>query len=217
MTEGPYALAPLVTVNADFTDGPHGSLDNVLAVLPGAVIAFVQEAKRIRFRDRLTRLFGVRQGRTEAKAGSALLWDRSRCKVIRAGQVLAARPEPGDALLPRWLAWADLRIDGSLEIRAIAGHRPLKSTGDQLEFDIALEQLIDSSFLPCIVGLDTNSPNPAALAGSMGLLWRGFGIDGFMYDRGLSLSRALPLRRTRSDHRAVMSQLDVPLEGRRLA
>lgn len=209
-----YSEAPLVTVNADYTDGPRGSLDNVRVVLPGAVIAFVQEAKRFQLREHLTRLLGVRQGRTEAKAGSALVWDRSRCRLLRGGQVLAARPEPGDELLPRWLQWADLQIDGTLLVKAIAGHRPLKSTGDQPEFDEALGTLVDSSTFPVIAGLDANTYNPHALAEDLGLEWRGKGIDGFMYDESLRLGPARRLRPTNSDHRAVMSVLHVPTSRR---
>ena len=67
-------MAPVVSVNADYTDGPW-SLLNVTAVMPGSVFTFVQEGKRIQFREHLSQLVGVKQGKREDRAGSAVLYD----------------------------------------------------------------------------------------------------------------------------------------------
>lgn len=203
--------APIVTVNADFTDGPEGGFDNIAAIIPGAVITFGQEGKRVRLRDRLTQLIGVQQGDSDAKAGAFLLWDKHRCKVLDRGFKLGVRPGPGEQMLPRFLSWADLQIDGALSVRAIAAHRPPHRYRDLWPaFDLELDELVDRSRLPSIVGIDTNTEHPRAFADRLDLLWTGHKIDGFAYDPSLELSPARPLKSTRSDHRAVLSVLTVP-------
>lgn len=203
--------APIVTVNADFTDGPKVGLENVRAVLPGSVITFVQESKYINFRDRLTHMLGVSQGRERDTANSSLLWDSHRVEVLNRDVTLACDPRPGDDMLARFLRRIDCRIDNELLVSAIVGHRPPgRFKHLWAEFDQAVDAEVRWAPYPVIVGMDTNSLNPAALARSFGLKWSGRGIDGFMYSPKLRLSRARRLKRTRSDHRAVMSTLEIP-------
>lgn len=203
--------APIVTVNADFTDGPERGLDNVQRVMPGSVITFVQESKRISFRENLTRLIGVRQGDAPDKANSTLLWDRSRVRMVDFNQSLAVDAHRGVEMLPRWLKRLDCRVDDALPVSAIVGHRPPPRYKHLWpEFDDALEAEIYWAPFPVIVGLDTNSHAPAALARRFGLRWAGRGIDGFMYSPKLRVVRPRRLMRTHSDHRAVMATLEVP-------
>lgn len=207
--------APIVTVNADFTDGPKVGLENVQRILPGSVITFVQESKYIRFRDRLTHMIGVSQGDKPDTANSSLLWDRSRVDVLDRSMSLAVDPLPGDEILPRFLRRIDCRIDDALLVSAIVGHRPpARYSHLWPAFDEALDVEIQYAPFPAIVGLDTNSLNPAALARSLRMKWAGRGIDGFMYSPKLRVVRPRRLFRTRSDHRAVMATLEVPTHDR---
>lgn len=201
--------APIVTVNADFTDGAKVGLENVRANLPGSVITFVQESKRIRLREKLPHLLGVRQGTEPDKANSSLIWDKSRVHLIDHTQTLAVDAHPGVEMLPRWLKRIDCRIDDRLLVSAIVGHRPPpRYRWLWPEFDQAVAAEIQFAPFPTIVGLDTNSHTPAMLARSLGLRWSGRGIDGFMYDRRLHVSRARRMKATRSDHRAVLAFLE---------
>lgn len=203
-------VAPIVTVNADFTDGPRTGLENVQHVLPGSVLTFVQEGKRVQFRDRLSWLLGVSQGhQDDARRNSAILWDRSRVDVLHTNVSLAVEPRSGDEILARFLRRLDCEVDGSLKASAIVGHRPpryLKHLWP--EFDEALEREVEYAPYPVIVGIDTNDLTPARLARSMGLRWSGRGIDGFMYSPELHVSRARSMKPTQSDHRAVLAFLE---------
>lgn len=207
--------APIVTVNADFTDGPKVGLDNVRAVLPGSVITFVQESKHIKLRDRLPRMLGVSQGHEPDTANSSLLWDHSRVEVLDKSVSLAVDPQQGDEMLPRFLRRIDCKVDDALLLSAIVCHRPPPRYKHLWPaFDEALDVEVRYAPFPVVVGLDTNSLNPAALARSIGLKWAGRGIDGFMYSPKLRVVRPRRLMRTRSDHRAVMATLEVPNHDR---
>lgn len=202
--------APIVSVNVDFTDGPVRGLGNLQAVLPGSVLTFVQEGKRLQLRDRLTSLVGVSQGRgSDARRNSAILWDRSRVDVLHANVALAAEPQPGDDMLVRFLRRIDCEVDGRLKVSGIVGHRPPRYLRHLWpEFDEALDREVRYAPYPVLVGIDTNDLTPARLARSMGLRWSGQGIDGFMYSPELNVSRARSMKPTHSDHRAVLAFLE---------
>lgn len=203
----------LVTVNVDFTDGAHVGLDNFVRVYPGAALGFVQEAKHIDLRDELTGLLGVQQGESSAAAGSALVWDKTRLHRHKRGQELGARAVKG-ATQDRLLQWVDLEylyLPGVM-FRAVGGHRPPRYAGHaaRKEFDGNAARLIARSPYPVIFGLDANELRPRQWAArTLGLSWRGKGIDGFAYTPSLDLGPATRLPKTRSDHRAVTSVLSM--------
>lgn len=209
--------AILATINAQGVSDPAPiTLGNVRDVLPGVAVGFLQEVAPLRgsfaLRLRLSKLLGVHQlRRTSALAGSALVWDRSRVECLRRGHVLAAIPEPGDDLRKRYVLWADLLLDGIMTIRAMVGHRPLPSTGDQPEFDRTLIALVEETpaGLPVVVGLDANAHKLPAVQLATGLTWQHLGIDGFLVDQGLRTGLVTRGPRTNSDHLPLYMPLAV--------
>lgn len=206
MTSRPFVVS---TVNAQGVQKPADVvLDNVRRSLPGVTIAGLQEvaplrAKAHRLRANLPgRLLGVHQSlHSPASAGSAVVWDKGRCTARRRGVELLAIPEPGDALRRRSAAWVDLDVDGLGDLRFIAAHRPLLSTGDQPEFDRNLARFLQACPLPWIVAMDANARDLPVLA-RLGR-WRHVGIDGFLVSSQLVPGQVFRLPRTRSDHRPL--------------
>lgn len=203
------ARVQMVTTNVDFTDGPRGSLANFLDSFPGAGLAFLQEAKKLDLRHELSGLVGVHQAGDTARAGSALVWDRTQLQALGRSWHLGANPVPG-WMLARWLTWADLEHRAtSFRFRGIAAHAPPRYLGKapQAEFKANLARFIALSPLPVVVGLDTNQKNPARWAGDLGLGWAGKGVDGFAYSHTLDVGDVRRLKPTGSDHRAVAATL----------
>lgn len=210
MTSRPFVVS---TVNARGVTAPADVvLDNVRRTLPGVTIAGLQEvaplrAEAHRLRAHLPgRLLGVHQAlRSPASAGSAVVWDKTRCQVRRRGVELLATPEPGDALRRRSGAWVELDVDGLGPLLFMAAHRPLASTGDQPEFDANLARFLEACPLPWIVAMDANARDLPVLA-RLGR-WRHVGIDGFLVSRQLVPGQVFGLPRTRSDHRPLAMEV----------
>lgn len=207
MTARPFVVS---TVNAQgVTDPADVVLDNVRTTLPGVTIAGLQEvaplagAMGIRSlrRNLPGRLLGVHHAlRTPATAGSAVVWDKSRVQLRRRGVELLAQPEPGDDLRPRYGAWVQVAVDDA-PLLFMAAHRPLRSTGDQPEFDRNLSVFLEACPLPWIVAMDANARDLPVLA-RLGR-WRHVGIDGFLVSRQLVTGHVFRLPPTRSDHRPL--------------
>jgi hypothetical protein len=196
------------TVNAQGVTDPAGVvLDSVRATLPGVTLAGLQEVAPLmgdahQLRGHLPgRLLGVHHSlRSPAMAGSAVVWDKARCELRRRGVELLAQPEPGDALRRRYGAWVEIAVDG-VPLLFMAAHRPLRSTGDQPEFDRNLSVFLEACPLPWIVAMDANARDLPVLA-RLGR-WRHVGIDGFLVSRQLVTGHVFRLPPTRSDHRPL--------------
>lgn len=201
------------SVNAQgVTKPPAVVLANVRATLPGVAIAGLQEVAPLReakhtLRANLSgRIVGVHQNcATLATAGSAVVWDKRVGDVRGRGVVLLASPEPGDNMRRRYGAWVDLDIDGEI-LRYIAAHRPLKSTGDQPEFDRNLALFIERTPHPWIVAMDANTPDLPPVLDRLGK-WRHVGIDGFLVEQSITTRRAFKLPDTPSDHRPIAMEV----------
>lgn len=209
MTSRPFVVS---TVNARGVTAPADVvLDNVRRTLPGVTIAGLQEVAPLRKMTGLRanlpeRLIGVHHSTSPlARAGSAVVWDKTRCQLRRRGVELLATPEPGDALRRRYGAWVELDVDGLGPLLFMAAHRPLASTGDQPEFDANLARFIEACPLPWIVAMDANARDLPVLA-RLGR-WRHVGIDGFLVSRQLVPGQVFGLPRTRSDHRPLAMEV----------
>lgn len=194
---------------AGVTQSSEKSTDNLLSALPAVDLAFMQEALKVKVRKALSKLLGVHQDLTSAATrGVAIAWDKQTVeKDGRKRVTLGSRRAPG--VRDRHLIHVDVDLEDRLTVRAIAGHRPLKSTGRQDEFDDTLRQLVDTSPHPVIVGIDCNDRDPDAWAKSLGLRWHGKGIDGFAVTPGIKLVNVRRQKATGSDHRPVTAVLQV--------
>lgn len=208
---GQHRTAVLATINIDFTDGPAREAFNLVAALPGVDVAFLQEAKDLNARKVLNDLFGVAQNRSSgARAGSVVAWDKGRGVAGTTGQTLGTVSTAGHELLPRWLTWVDLTLDGLLTFRAVAAHRPPLRFKDLWPgFDAQLRGLVEESELPVVVGIDSNTHDGPGFAANVGLEWVGEGIDGFAHDPRIVVGDVRRLKPTHSDHRPVVVTLDV--------
>lgn len=210
------------TINAaGVTSSPPVTAQNVTSIMAGIGIACVQEAKPLRGRWSLRRLFsrrtiGVHQVTdTAAEAGSAVVWDKSRCKPGDRGITLGVKPQPGDDVLARYLVWIDLTVDRVLTLRAVAAHRPpWRERHLWPAFDRAVADLVNGSPHPVLIGTDNNSHQmPMTVRGLLVPYARG--IDMFLVDelRGLRVRRVdgrpttYHLVNTPSDHWPVALDL----------
>lgn len=197
----------VLTTNVDWALRPARVKADLAQLTQQSDVLLVQEAKNVR----LTRLvdtaqWGVIQNvSSKDRAGSAILYRKSRARVLQHGQTVGVRPH-GVKMLTRWITWADLRVDGQYAFRAVSAHRPpARYKGLWPLFDANVRTFVARSPRPVILGADWNAPahsDPAGLS-RLGLRMRGAGIDGVMIDRRLDTSAARRQVKGFSDHRAV--------------
>lgn len=203
----------VASINAQgVTDPAQAVLDSVRTPLAGVAIAGLQEVAPLRGPHQLRlalsgKTVGVHHDtRTGARAGSAVVWDKSRVTARGRGMALLARAEPGDAMRDRYAAWVQLDLQGDdnrgISLLFVSCHRPLRSTGDQPEFDGALAGFLRNAPVPWIVAGDWNTPRLPPVLDRLGS-WKRAGIDGFLLSPGLNSGRAFRLPATRSDHRPI--------------
>jgi N-acetylmuramoyl-L-alanine amidase len=216
LTEPPSPVAPLhwpiraVCGNFDFTnDRADDRADVTLAVDSGAQVVLGNEAKD---RD-MAALFGdgwtVHQDHgSPAKAGSFVAW-RDGIACTDAGLAVGTRARLSD-LLPRYITWADLMVDGTT-VRFAALHMPPKRHWRPYWNRMArrLERFIDASPYPVVAGGDWNkllldSPGNFDRFGG----FTGWGIDGFLVPLSLDVNDMQRMRGTRSDHDFVSVDLE---------
>lgn len=152
------------TINAQGVSDPKRvTLENVTDALPGVALAGVQEVANLRrrwsLRNRLAhRTHGVYQDTsTAAKAGVALIWDKSRVKVLRRDIDLGVRPWPGDDQRSRYLLQADVCIDACMFATVIVGHRPKDALAHlRPAYDDALRAAVKQARHAVILFTDNN-------------------------------------------------------------
>jgi hypothetical protein len=194
----------IATVNDDFTDRKT----NLKRVKAGVVM--VQEAKNTNIRGVLKNRdqFGVHQGKTEDKAGSAIVWNKDRVKGGQRGYALGVTPQ-GAAMLKRWISYTDVNVDGA-KVRMVSVHRP-PARFKRLwpDFDKNLAAFIKHSPLPVVVGMDANQKNPRALAHRTGLRWHApkGSIDGFLASREVKFETVWRAPKGSSDHHPVLARI----------
>lgn len=215
----------IITCNDDFTD----RLTNVPGLIrrhrPLAIL--VQEAKNTDLHKATRRLgYGVRQQlRSDARAGSAVLWSLRHARAVgtavddptRLGHGLLAIAYPrGRKMLTRYMAWQDVEIGrpGSRRyVRLASYHRPPPRYRDLWrESDARLAEWAAASLIPVILGTDANTPEFRALAKRLGFrAARGVGIDCVMIRGRVRFTGgpARALARRTSDHTPVMVKVRV--------
>lgn len=207
------------TVNAQgVTDGRMQTLRNVRDALPGVALAGLQEVTPLRgdwsLRERLSRkTIGVLQKtRTKGTSGVALVWDKSRVRMIEGSDRIAVGTHPeGVRMLTRYILAADFVIDGRLIVTAVVWHRP-KWAYRHLwpAFDAACLALVEQARHPVIVFTDNNSRSiPTALRPVLRAFARR--IDMVLLSQQLrAIGQAFDLPRTGSDHLPVGLRVAIP-------
>lgn len=205
-----------ITINDDFTDSVSDVPQIVREFRPFA--AGVQEVKENNLHQILGDNFGVAQRlRTEWTSGVALVWDKDQAYAVKGvenkpgrvgnGIVPIIRPQRGDDILIRPAIYQDLEPIGFPELatRFVSYHRPPQRHKNLWSrADANLENFVKQSPLPVIILTDGNQENGPFTRGRRpaGLRWTGVGIDGALTDVDVA-QRARPVRKMRSDHRAV--------------
>lgn len=211
--------ALLASINAQGVQDPTPvTLENVRDALPGVTLAGCQEVGDLTgnwsLRNRLAkRTMGVHQaGDTYARAGCALVWDRSRVLVTRRSVHVGVRPGRGDEMHTRYILDDDVCIDAQMFVTAIVAHRPPQRLDHLWDtFDENLAERVDAARHPVVLFMDQNShrlPEPLRAQ----LVAHTIEIDTIATSPGLTRAEPFLLPATRSDHRP----LALPVEVRRI-
>lgn len=220
-TDGAVAMTYIVcaTINAQGVSDPKAvTLENVRDALPGVGLAGLQEVANLRrrwsLRNQLAhRTTGVYQVTdTAATAGVALVWDKSRVRVMRRDIALGVKPWPGDDQRTRYLISADACIDESMFVTAIVGHRPKRALRHLWPaYDRALLETVLSARYPVILFTDNNAHElPRVLRSVLTPYARRIDLIALsepLMTRGRAQAFDLPA--TRSDHSPVAIELEV--------
>ena len=204
------ATFTVATMNDDFGTAKS----NIGQVKKKADVVLIQEGKRANYRDRLGEKFGVTQNTTsEARAGSAITWNKDEAKGGKRGQAIGVLPH-GRAMLARYLTFTDMKIDG-VKVRMVAAHRPparFKSLWPLFDRNLAaFAKKTKKEGLPMVIGMDANEKNPRRLAHLAGLRWHApkGSIDGFLTSRDVKFEKARELRKNTSDHHPVVATFSI--------
>ncbi len=202
----------IATVNDDFTD-KKTTLNRVKRF---ADVVMVQEAKNSNLRKDIDNdNFGVHQNlKSDALAGSAIVWNKNHVKSTDAGMALGVDSH-GRAMLDRYISWNDIKVDGKT-VRMVSVHRPPKRfSGLWNEFDKNLKKFLDSFKGPVVIGLDANQAHSKHLIETTGLKWHApppgknghASIDGFLASPGIKFENIRRLPKGTSDHAPVVADI----------
>lgn len=204
------ATFTVATMNDDF--GTPKS--NIARVKNKADVVLIQEGKRANYDKRLGEKFGVTQNTTsEARAGSAITWNKNEVKGGQRGQRIGVTPH-GRAMLSRYLTYTDMKIDGA-KVRMVSAHRPparFKSLWPLFDRNLArFAKETKKAGLPIVIGMDANERNPRRLAHLAGLRWHApkGSIDGFLTSRDVRFEKVKELKKGSSDHQPVVATFSI--------
>lgn len=150
-------------------------------------------------------------GSDPARANSAVAWDPDAdVRLVDIGYTLLCEPED-EAQLTRYIAWADLEIDGVTQ-RFAALHMPKREFQDTLWHPALrnLQVFLASSPHPVVLGGDWNRLVEGGHIDLPGCDFHGHGIDGFAVPVGYELLKLRPLTDTESDHDFVYARFKTP-------
>lgn len=214
----------VATINAQgVTDTPTTTLANVRDALPGVGLAGLQEVGNLTHRWSLrnhlaSRALGVIQDTsTKARAGVALVYAKSRVRLLRRHPLQVGTHPDGAKMLTRYILAVDACIDRTLFVTVIDAHRPPWRYRHLWPiFDAQVNRIVESARYPVIYLTDNNSPYLAPVLRD-DLTAYGRGIDLIALGKGLHTTRrngrrtgAFLLPATRSDHRPVAIELQIP-------
>ncbi len=197
----------VATINDDFTDGKT-NLRNVNGAVNPDIMLF-QEAKNSNLHKEAGKGMDTNQNlKSDALAGSAVLWDTNQVKAGKGGTVLGVNPPKGVGMLDRYMSFQDITVEGR-QVRMISVHRPpMRFKGQWAAFDRNVAAFVKSSKLPVIIGLDANERTPQRLAKATGLRWESPGpksIDGFLVSPEIGVANVRRLPKGNSDHAPVVA------------
>lgn len=206
----------VITVNDDFTDDLTDL--RYLARTRHPLAMAGQEVKATDVRHLLDDGWGIRQRlTTDATRGVCVVWNRDLASAIGRAK---DRPEkigdgylplcpgvPGpDGMLTRGVIWQDLQLLTGERFRKASAHRPpARFRHLWPTFDDNLEQFLEASPLPVVLGTDNNEVGGPNVAPEW--KWRGIRIDGFVSDAVIPSVYELAYRS--SDHRPVSGALSL--------
>lgn len=201
----------VATVNDNY-NSPGSNIEEVLQ--QHADIVGIQEGKATDYRRRLSYRYGVHQDTsTEARAGSAIVWDRGiNLNAQRRGWTFGVHA-PG--LLARFLAWVIFRPTGVHPFVVIAAHwPPQRVRGWWHPYELALSARVRyfraRGFL-VIVPSDSNQHRHRARFA--GLVWHSASatsIDGFWTSPRIRVQSVRFLPFGTSDHKPQVARMVIP-------
>lgn len=177
-----------VTFNVNFNNTAAEIKADVQAVSARSDIIMLEEAKGVTVDNFLDSSWTVVQvvDQGDAKRGSAIAIRNSIMTQKLAEGLRFGVDSHGEAMLDRYIAWADLKLTNDQVIRVMALHMP-PARFEYLQPILAdnLVTFIGTSPDPVVVGADWNytvTNDPYDIEGRTGLVARGVGIDGFYRD-----------------------------------
>jgi endonuclease/exonuclease/phosphatase family metal-dependent hydrolase len=215
----------LVTCNDDWASA--GSNMTELLRLAKPDVIFIQEGKRANYAALVypgskRRLFPpedwlVHQDiSSEARAGSVVIVRKAAAPILgRAGFTFGVK---ATGLLPRWVAWVRVRIQG-VRFFLFSAHRPpVRVRRFWHPFDIALWarlKLAQAAGRVIMGGSDSNQHGgPSRIP--RGLKWAGLrgSIDGFILSKRVRVAHIRELPKGTSDHHPVLATVEIPIPAR---
>jgi len=208
----------LVTANVDFTLRPFMVKEDLAFIIEHADVITFQEAKRVDIDQLITDPdWSVYQPMaTDALKGSGVAWRNDKFKRKATGRTIGTKPF-GRGMLPRYIAWARLEIDGQ-DIVFSSLHMPPKRFWGWLYNNMLrnVEDFIWTRYAPVVIGGDWNKLVSRAtdllqMAKRVNGRFFGVHIDGFLViPKGkLRVVRVKKLRETHSDHDPVQVVIEV--------
>ena len=206
-----------ITQNLDFALSADKWNADIDALTDHAEVVFLQEAKDANVQQLIDQGWSVHQDTSsQDRAGSAVTWRLDRATAADGGLTLGVKPD-GQKMLTRWIAWNDLLIDGQRKIRVVSVHLPPERYRSLYpEYARHLAEFAGQSPYPLVIGGDWNwqtANDPGGLAEKTGMRFVGYGIDGFLVDRRLTIGRTWQEPKRHSDHHGVGMAIAEPPGG----
>ena len=183
--EGEAQTVRFLTLNVDFNDSVQKIQADVQQVAPYGDIIMFQEAKTVTIDNFLDAQWTVWQvvDQGDAKRGSALAIRNGIITKVLATGLRFGVDSNGEAMLDRYIAWADIKLLNGTTIRAMSLHMPpARYSYLQPRMADSLTTFVRETNYPIVVGADWNftvNDDPWNIKQSTGMIPHGVGIDGF--------------------------------------
>ena len=202
-----------ITQNVDFALTQAKWNSDIDAIADHSEVLMLQEAKDVSVARWIDAAWRVHQDMSsESRAGSAVAWRLDRSKTTGGGITMGVDPG-SQQMLARWIVWNDLVIDGGRTIRVASVHLPpMRYRSLYPTYARHIAEFANKSPYPLVIGGDWNwliDNNPGDLAGKTGMRFVGFGIDGFLVERSLTIRRVWEEPKRWSDHRGVGVEIEI--------